>query len=39
MSQDPYLKEPGQVSGMGWIKKASYLLDAQFTISGTKFRF
>jgi hypothetical protein len=39
MSQDPYLKEPGQASGMGWIKKVSYLLDEQFTIPGTKFRF
>lgn len=39
MTENPYRKEPGQQSGLGWIKAISYLLDEQFRLPGTKLRF
>jgi hypothetical protein len=39
MAEDPYKKDIVQQPGMGWIKGLSYLLDEQFRLPGTKFRF
>lgn len=39
MSENPYKKDGLQQPGMGWIKTVSYLLDEQFRVPGTKFRF
>jgi hypothetical protein len=39
MTENPYQKGLVEAPGMGWIKKVSYLLDEQFVIPGTKFRF
>jgi hypothetical protein len=39
MSENPYPNEMMRKQGMGWIKNLSYLLDEQFRIPGTRFRF
>jgi hypothetical protein len=39
MAENPYKKDGAQPAGMGWIKTVSYLLDEQFRVPGTKFRF
>ncbi len=39
MLENPYKNEMMRNHGMGWIKKLSYLLDEQFKIPGTRFRF
>jgi NAD/NADP transhydrogenase beta subunit len=39
MSESPYQKGFVEAPGMGWIKKISYLLDEQFVLPGTNFRF
>lgn len=39
MTENPYNKDGVKQPGMGWIKTVSYLLDEQFRVPGTKFRF
>ena len=39
MEDNPYKKDGVKQPGMGWIKTVSYLLDEQFRVPGTKFRF
>ena len=39
MAENPYKKDGLQQPGMGWIKTVAYLLDEQFRLPGTKFRF
>ncbi|MEJ5960736.1 DUF4112 domain-containing protein [Pedobacter immunditicola] len=36
---NPYQKEALRKHGMGWIKNLSYLMDEQFRLPGTRFRF
>lgn len=39
MAQNPYQSGISNKPGTGWIKAVSYLMDEQFRIPGTKFRF
>jgi hypothetical protein len=39
MAENPYQSNASKGHGMGWIKSLSYLLDEQFRLPGTKFRF
>lgn len=39
MAENPYRKDVDKQAGMTWIKGISYLLDEQFKIPGTNFRF
>lgn len=39
MAQDPYQRGVPNKPGTGWIKTVSYLMDEQFKLPGTKFRF
>lgn len=39
MSQSPYRSGIPQKPGTGWIKTVSYLMDEQFRLPGTRFRF
>ncbi|MDB5021583.1 MAG: hypothetical protein JWQ28_2710 [Pedobacter sp.] len=39
MAENPYRKDVVQQPGMGWIKNIAYLLDEQFRLPGTNFRF
>ncbi len=39
-SADPYQNDPSrEPAGLVWVSKVSYLLDEQFRLPGTKFRF
>ncbi len=39
MAENPYRDNIVQPKGMAWIKRVSYLLDEQFRLPGTNFRF
>lgn len=39
MAQNPYQSGIPNRPGTGWIKSVSYLMDEQFRLPGTKFRF
>lgn len=39
MAQNPYQSGIPNKPGTGWIKSVSYLMDEQFRLPGTKFRF